>query len=100
MLVLDYAVNGSLRNYLDTNVKLSWLDLINYLRSIANGLNTIHANDLIHRDLHIGNILHKGENSIFNNACITDMGLCKPADYIVTENTKKKCLWHFTLYCS
>ncbi|RIA91595.1 kinase-like domain-containing protein [Glomus cerebriforme] len=85
MMVLDYARNGSLRNYLDTNVKLSWLDKIFYLHNIVNGLNIIHANELIHRDLHIGNILHTGN---YIRTCITDMGLCKPADYIATENTK------------
>ncbi|RIA87506.1 kinase-like domain-containing protein, partial [Glomus cerebriforme] len=83
-MVLDYAENGSLRNYLDTNVKLSWEDKIENLYWIANGLEQIHANELIHRDLHIGNILHRGILS----TCITDMGLCKPADYIATENTK------------
>ncbi|RIA87997.1 kinase-like domain-containing protein [Glomus cerebriforme] len=54
----------------------------NYMM-IADGLNNIHANELIHQDLHIGNILH---NRI---ALITDMGLCKPADYNPLENTKK-----------
>ncbi|RIA94150.1 kinase-like domain-containing protein [Glomus cerebriforme] len=86
MMILDYAVNGSLRNYFDTNVKLSWKDKFNILYHIANGLNNIHVNELIHRDLHIGNILHAGK--IIKNACITDMGLCKPADYISTENAK------------
>ncbi|RIA84358.1 kinase-like domain-containing protein [Glomus cerebriforme] len=91
MMVLDYAENGSLRNYLDTNVKLSWNSKISTLYNVADGLNTIHANELIHRDLHIGNILHTGMRSslfVSPEVCITDMGLCKPADYIATENTK------------
>ncbi|RIA96705.1 kinase-like domain-containing protein, partial [Glomus cerebriforme] len=46
------------------------------------GLEHIHDNELIHRDLHIGNILHDG--CIY----ITDMGLFKPADYNASENTK------------
>ncbi|RIA81093.1 kinase-like domain-containing protein [Glomus cerebriforme] len=83
MMVLHYAENGSLRNYLDTNVKLSWEDKIDNLLWIVSGLKEIHANELIHRDLHIGNIL-KSDYTI----CITDMGLCKPADYNATENTK------------
>ncbi|RIA80727.1 kinase-like domain-containing protein, partial [Glomus cerebriforme] len=85
MMVLDYAKNGSLRNYLDNYYdKLNWKTEITNLYRIANGLKEIHANELIHRDLHNGNILR-----VRNNTCITDMGLCKPADYNALENTKK-----------
>ncbi|RGB24795.1 kinase-like domain-containing protein [Rhizophagus diaphanus] len=84
IMVLDYAENGSLRNYLDTSHnELSWIDKINYLHSIAHGLKDIHENELIHRDLHIGNILR-----LKDLTCITDMGLCKPADYNASINTK------------
>ncbi|RIA81490.1 kinase-like domain-containing protein, partial [Glomus cerebriforme] len=84
MMVLDYAKNGSLRNYLDKSyTELDWKTKIYDLWDIAYGLNQIHTNELIHRDLHIGNVLHRG------NTCITDMGLCKPADYNPLEDTKK-----------
>ncbi|PKC66443.1 hypothetical protein RhiirA1_535611 [Rhizophagus irregularis] len=77
MMVLDYAKDGNLRNYLNTSYnKLSWNDKLNYLHSIAHGLKDIHEKELIHQDLHIGNIL-----KIKHNTAITDMGLCKPADY-------------------
>ncbi|GES79307.1 kinase-like domain-containing protein [Rhizophagus clarus] len=82
MMVLNYAKNGSLRKFLDTSYnKLSWVDKIGYLYDIAKGLESIHNNDLIHRDLHTGNILHNG--------ClyIADMGLCKPADHNLSVNT-------------
>ncbi|RIA91644.1 kinase-like domain-containing protein, partial [Glomus cerebriforme] len=86
MMVLQYAHNGSLRNYLDTNYKqLNWKDKFRYLWYIAFGLNHIHIKELIHRDLHIGNILQLGFRS-----CITDMGLCKPANYNTLENTTKR----------
>jgi serine/threonine protein kinase len=82
IMVLDYAENGSLRNHLDKNYnKLKWSDKINYLHSIAYGLQNIHEEELIHRDLHIGNVLR-----LKNFTCITDMGLCKPADYNKSEN--------------
>ncbi|RGB39882.1 kinase-like domain-containing protein [Rhizophagus diaphanus] len=84
IMVLDYAENGNLRNYLDTNYnELNWNNKINYLHSIAHGLKDIHEKELIHRDLHIGNLLR-----LKNITCITDMGLCKPADYDVSEYTK------------
>src|SRR5438034_10433474 len=85
-MILDYAKNGSLRNYLDANYiydELNWKNKFYHLFDIIHGLQNIHNNELIHRDLHIGNILHN--DMIY----ITDMGLCKPADYIASENTKK-----------
>jgi serine/threonine protein kinase len=86
IMVLDYAENGSLRNYLDTNYnELSWSNKINYLHSIAHGLRYIHEKELYHRDLHTGNILR-----LKNLTCITDMGLFEPADYNASENTKNK----------
>src|SRR5436189_3127987 len=58
MMVLDYAENGSLRNYLDKEYdKLSWETKFYGLWHIAVGLHRIHEKELIHRDLHIGNIL-------------------------------------------
>src|SRR3954464_15766298 len=72
VMVLEYAENGSLRNYLDTSYnKLNWSDKINYLHSMVCGLGYIHENKLIHRDLHIGNILR-----LKSKTCITDLGLC------------------------
>jgi len=85
MMVLKYAEDGSLRNYLDKNYdKLTWKTKFHDLWFVTYGLHIIHKNELIHQDLHIGNILKLKEN-----ACITDMGLCKPADYNISENTKK-----------
>ncbi|GES77244.1 kinase-like domain-containing protein [Rhizophagus clarus] len=71
IMVLEYAVNGSLRNYLDKCYdKLSLSDKINYLHCIAHGLKDIHEKGLIHRDLHIGNILR-----LKCMTCIADMGM-------------------------
>jgi serine/threonine protein kinase len=83
-MVLEYAKNGSLRNYLDKNCnKLSWEKKIRDLCDVAKGLESIHKNKLLHRDLHSGNIL-MGNDTIY----ITDMGLCKPADYNTSEYAK------------
>ncbi|EXX54732.1 Ypk2p [Rhizophagus irregularis DAOM 197198w] len=82
IMVLEYAKNGSLRNYLNINYnKLRWSDKIYHLLNITCGIQHIHNNELIHRDLHVGNIL------VDDDTIITDMGLCKPADYNASENT-------------
>ena len=94
-MVLDYAKNGSLRNYLDTNYDtLSWKTKFVELWHIAIGLNDIHKEELIHRDLHIGNILSFSGNI---SSRITDMGLCKPADCNKLENTNKNKIYGFYL---
>ena len=90
IMVLDYAEHGSLRNYLDKEYDtLSWRTKFYYLWYIARGLNHIHEKELIHRDLHIGNILSFSA-SVVN---ITDMGLCRPADYNKLENTNKNKIY-------
>ncbi|GET58324.1 kinase-like domain-containing protein [Rhizophagus irregularis DAOM 181602=DAOM 197198] len=56
-MVLDFAEDGDLRNYLNKNHNKLYLnDKINYLHSITRGLADIHKNELIHRDLHIEDI--------------------------------------------
>ncbi|POG63875.1 kinase-like domain-containing protein, partial [Rhizophagus irregularis DAOM 181602=DAOM 197198] len=85
-MVLEYAEDGSLRNYLDKEYnKLNWIEMFKYLHYTIIGLKCIHEKELIHRDLHIGNIL-----KFKNKTTITDMGLCKPADCYTSENTKNK----------
>ncbi|EXX68131.1 Ypk2p [Rhizophagus irregularis DAOM 197198w] len=82
VMVLEYADDGSLRKYLDTNFnKLLWRNKFIYLYDIINGLRFIHESNLIHRNLHSGNIL-----KLKYNAAITDIGLCKPANCNVQKN--------------
>ncbi|POG74980.1 kinase-like domain-containing protein [Rhizophagus irregularis DAOM 181602=DAOM 197198] len=83
-MVLDYAKDGSLRNYLDKEYgNLNWNKKFDYLRHIITGLECIHEKELNHRDLHIGNIL-----KLKYKTAITDMGLCKPANYNALENAE------------
>ncbi|GES75949.1 kinase-like domain-containing protein [Rhizophagus clarus] len=84
MMVLEYAENGSLRNYLNTSYnELNLTNKINYLFNIASGLENIHEKEIIHRDLHIGNVLKNNDVIL-----ITDMGLCKPINHKSSENTR------------
>ncbi|PKC67379.1 kinase-like protein [Rhizophagus irregularis] len=67
-----------LRNYLQQNHdQLTWKERIKITFSIIDALYDIHIENLIHRDLHFGNILY----SRFNNSWrISDLGFCGPPD--------------------
>jgi serine/threonine protein kinase len=55
--------------------KISWKDKILRLQEITNGLANIHIVNIVHRDLHSGNILLDDNN----NAKICDLGISKSA---------------------
>ncbi|CAG8536349.1 3073_t:CDS:2 [Acaulospora colombiana] len=82
-LVMDYAKNSDLRNYLDNNYrKMNWIsDKLQILGNIARGLKLIHGEGLIHGDLHSGNVLI-GDDGV---AIITDL-ILSPA--CVNESEK------------
>ena len=71
MLVMD-IMNIDLRNYLQQNHnKLTWKERIQIVDDITSAL------DIIHRDLHSGNILYQQNGQRFD---ISDLGFCGPAD--------------------
>jgi serine/threonine protein kinase len=75
LMVIDYIRKGNLRQYLN-NKKLGFYNKMKQLRAITKGLNSIHRQDLIHRDLHPGNVLISN-----NDIClITDFGLSRLID--------------------
>src|SRR5690242_3811063 len=70
------AFEESLRTYLRKNhSKLTLKDRISILRDLCLSLHFIHEKDLMHCDLHSGNILIQA-----GNCYITDFGLCGPVD--------------------
>src|SRR3954454_13321443 len=75
-MVMEYAENGNLRQRLNKYFNsMNWKNKFRALSDIAEGLNNIHKEGLIHQDFHSGNILNF--NTYFG---ITDLGLCKPAN--------------------
>ncbi|RHZ70103.1 hypothetical protein Glove_275g90 [Diversispora epigaea] len=62
MVIFEYANNGSLRQYLKTNLrKLDWNTKLNLAKQIANILMHLHSNDIIYGRLNSENILiHNG----------------------------------------
>jgi serine/threonine protein kinase len=82
MIVMEYASDGDLLSYLGQNIdRLTWRMKLEHLRDIANRLNVIHMMNLIHCDLHSGNIiLSKKDNDHSSKPFICDLGLSKPVD--------------------
>ncbi|RIB22159.1 kinase-like domain-containing protein [Gigaspora rosea] len=74
IIVMVIAPKGSLRQNLVVVSQLEWKDKLNLLNGIAIDLESIHAQELVHRDLHSGNIL---QGDALQEAYITDLGLSK-----------------------
>ena len=75
-MVLSYKPEGNLRGYLQKNhLKLTLKDRISILKDLCQSLYYIHEKDLIHCDLHSGNMLMQA-----GRCQITDLGLCGPVD--------------------
>ncbi|GES90733.1 kinase-like domain-containing protein [Rhizophagus clarus] len=69
-LVLEY-MKDDLRSYLKKNYNsITWGQKLMIIKSICYGLHVIHDLELIHKDLHPGNVL------IHDNILISDFGFC------------------------
>ncbi|CAG8808142.1 8687_t:CDS:2, partial [Gigaspora rosea] len=77
-MIMKRAIHGDLRKFID-NSTLSWSERVKIISSIAKSLNELHNSDIIHRDLHCGNILVDdvdNDTKIF----ISDFGVSGPID--------------------
>ncbi|CAG8836902.1 43708_t:CDS:2, partial [Gigaspora margarita] len=79
-LVMEFANNGTLREYLQKN-KLEWPYKIQLASQITEGMSYLHSVEIIHHDLHTLNILiHNG------NVKISDFGISKNLNSIVATS--------------
>ncbi|RHZ59673.1 hypothetical protein Glove_362g49 [Diversispora epigaea] len=77
MLVLKYYQND-LRHFLKDNFhSLTLLQKYNIIYEITWNLNRIHSKNIVHRDLHSGNILYNSRSDAWR---ISDLGLSGPVD--------------------
>ena len=84
---MRYYKNGDLYSYLEESMGiLCWRDTVDMLWSISTGLNFIHELDLVHGNLHGGNILVESEMDSID-AKITDSGLQGPFDRQISQQT-------------
>ncbi|GBC01816.1 hypothetical protein RclHR1_04340013 [Rhizophagus clarus] len=83
MMVLQYANQGNLREYLMSRFNsLQWSDKVQLALDITRGLKCLHSRKIIHRDLHAKNILvHK------DRPMIADLGLSKQLNVDITSSS-------------
>ncbi|RHZ87136.1 hypothetical protein Glove_40g71 [Diversispora epigaea] len=75
MMVLKYAKDGNLREYLKINFNnINWEQKLLNLYNLSYNLMNIHELDIVHQDFHPGNIL---SYNFKNNMFISDFGLSK-----------------------
>ncbi|RIB17640.1 kinase-like domain-containing protein [Gigaspora rosea] len=80
---MECALKGCLRKHLHAIAKIDWGDKLNLLQCIAYDLFIIHSQDLIHRDLHSGNILLNSPKSAY----IAYLGLSITANIASKSNS-------------
>ncbi|RUP45643.1 kinase-like domain-containing protein, partial [Jimgerdemannia flammicorona] len=84
IIVMQYAENGSLRDYLRVHFSaLDWPAKINLAIQITRGLEFIHLENIAHRDLHNKNILMDSDG----RPLIADFGIAKKVDPAVLNSS-------------
>ncbi|EXX50703.1 Sps1p [Rhizophagus irregularis DAOM 197198w] len=82
MLILPYAEGGNLHDYLQKNfINLRWDGKLFILQGILFGLENVHKNNFIHRDIHSGNMLLSN-----TDWKVGDLGLSQPANNTLSNN--------------
>ncbi|RHZ64800.1 hypothetical protein Glove_320g43 [Diversispora epigaea] len=81
-IVLRYMKNGNLRDFLNQNKSLPWIERLWLLNSFISGLKVIHSKGFVHRDLHPGNLMitEVYNNSNYKFIRLGDLGLCRLAN--------------------
>jgi serine/threonine protein kinase len=83
MIIMPYYDSGDLIHYISSDFyNIKWINKLGNLLRIAVGLINIHGVDIIHRDLHSGNIFFDGPHWPY----IGDLGISKSATESADNN--------------
>ena len=86
MLIMDYYELGDLGRCIAKKFyDLDWNNKLDILNYIIKGLDHIHGQNVIHRDLHSGNILY-GNASNKHPVVISDLGISKSSTELMDNN--------------
>jgi serine/threonine protein kinase len=85
MIIMSYYSSGDLMHYITKNFySIQWWKKLEILKFIIYGLDNIHSANIVHRDLHSGNILLC--DIIVGGVRISDFGLSKSATAESTDD--------------
>ena len=92
VLIMNYYTYGDLRHYLRHSlIPVPWMWRLDLLRELARELYNLHKVDIIHKDLHSGNVLVDIKGDIEHwKANLTDFGLSGPANQTDDERQRRK----------
>ncbi|RHZ85016.1 hypothetical protein Glove_73g38 [Diversispora epigaea] len=89
-IIIMKLYDGSLHKFITKKILNLRYSKIDILYNIVLGLESLHMQNLVHRDLHSGNILidyfSNSNNAI---ASITDLGLCRLANDLIMKSNNK-----------
>ncbi|NEO53581.1 MAG: protein kinase [Okeania sp. SIO3B5] len=83
ILVTEYIDGITIQSYLEERGKLSTTEVITFLTQIADALVHAHANNIIHRDIKLSNILVTGDKQN-RRFVLVDFGISRMAEGIQT----------------
>ncbi|UZO02772.1 uncharacterized protein OCT59_021251 [Rhizophagus irregularis] len=87
MIIMPYYRSGDLINCITKKFHyLNWKLKLIYLKNMVNGLIRIHGANIVHRDLHSGNIFVDTCNYIASVITIGDLGISKSATETGDDN--------------
>ncbi|CAG8604119.1 9773_t:CDS:2, partial [Paraglomus occultum] len=92
VLIMNYYKYGDLRHYLHQSlIPVPWTWRLDLLRELARELYSIHKVEIVHKDLHSGNVLVDIKGDIEHwKANLTDFGLSGPANQTDNERQSRK----------
>ncbi|CAG8497501.1 9572_t:CDS:2, partial [Racocetra fulgida] len=88
IMVFENVENGNLHTYLNENIiNMSWQSKLAITCDLVKALKTIHHVDIIHHDIHSGNVMVLKNGFI----ALADLGLCRKVDDS-DEDGKVQCI--------